>query len=391
MKIFFSIFTILLSDRSAVRFVVGAVLGLSFSLSVVLLTIGVMDGFEYTLKKGLQQSEGDVILYSRDGFFNLDDRIKTVLKRLQIKDYSPLLQSEGLVVHGNKSHGTLVRGVDGESFSKVTGLTLSLQSGEIALGSELMANLQVGKGDMVALALASSKSGTASLLKQFKVVQMITHGVYKKDLRLAYLRRDDLQQFLGIYKINMITMNIPGDNHQRKVEQMGEELEDHLGGSFSSIPYWQGFSSLLEAVKVEKFMIALILQLIVIISAVNVLALVIFFNEKKSRELFLFRALGMAQAKIFKIWQLLIAIIWFGSCMLSILWVALVNGILEFLPFLKVPAKVYSVSKFPILLDYFDYGLVFSLGLLWPFVLSLVGLAHLKRKSILQGLRREFA
>ena len=392
---FRSIFTVLLSDRTAVRFIMGAVLGLSFSLCVVLLTIGIMDGFEHTLKKGLQRSVGDVLLYSRKGFFHLDEKLKTVFSTLKVQDYSPLVQTEGLIIHGKRTQGVLVRGVDTESFSQVTGLSLSLNAGEMALGSELMAALQVKKGDMVVVAFVSGGHSTGPLLKQFRVSQVVTHGIYKKDLRLCYLRLEDLQQSLGIHKFNMITMNIPpghkDKDKEETIELLREDLAGYLGDPFVTAPFWQGFSSLLKAVKVEKFMIALILQLIVIISAVNVLALVIFFNEKKSRELFLFKALGMAQGKIFKIWQLMIVIIWFLACLLSVLWVALFDYALTFFSFLKMPAKIYSLGQFSILLDTFDFALVFFLGLLWPCAVSVVGLSHLKRKPILQGLRREFA
>ena len=41
-------------ERSSKSFALGAVFGLGFSIAVILATVGIMDGFEATLKKGLK-------------------------------------------------------------------------------------------------------------------------------------------------------------------------------------------------------------------------------------------------------------------------------------------------------------------------------------------------
>ena len=66
-----------------------------------------------------------------------------------------------------------------------------------------------------------------------------------------------------------------------------------LGPQFFLGPYWEEFQPLLEAVKHEKFIITLILQLVVIISIFNVVAFIFFVNEKKSKEIFLPVIIGL--------------------------------------------------------------------------------------------------
>lgn len=378
----------LLGHPVDVRFVVAAILGFSFSLSVILVTVGVMDGFEYSLKKGLRRSEGDVVLFSRKGFFHVDEKLKQILKDLGVMHYSPMIESKGFLIRGTQTRGVLFRGVDVAGFSSTTNLLLNPLKGGMAVGSVLAQELQIQKGDWVSVALAGGKRDGVVLLKRFPITQIITHGIYKKDLRMAYLEREQMQSILGVDGHNMVSISLP---ESMEMEQFRWELVSLLGSPFSTFPFWHGFSSLIKAVKVEKFMITLILQLIVVISVVNVVALVIFLNERKSKEIFLLKALGVSQKRMKKIWQTAMGGIWFLSCLLSFLWVALFEYLLLVFSKSLMPEDIYSLGSLIVLLDIFDYGLVFSLGFLWLFVVSMAGLWSLKRKSILFGLRREFS
>ena len=384
----YRVLKVLLGNPVDMRFVIAAVLGFSFSLAVILVTVGVMDGFEYSLKKGLRRSEGDVVLFSQKGFFSVDVGMKKKLADLNVKNYTSIVETKGFLIHGTRAKGVLIRGVEEKSFSSTTNLPLNPLRGGMALGSVLADELRVQKGDSVSVALAGGRRSGSVLLKRFPVTQIITHGIYKKDLRMAYLEVEQIQHILGVEGHNTVSLILP---ESMEMEQFRWELESLLGYPFSTLPFWHGFSSLIKAVKVEKFMIALILQLIVIISVVNVIALIIFLNERKSKEIFLFKALGISQNKMAGIWQTAVGGIWFFSCLLSLLWVALFKYFFLFFSKSIMPEDIYSLGSLVILLDVFDYALVFALGFLWLFGVSAVGLWSLKKKSILFGLRREFA
>ena len=384
----YRVLKVLLGGPMDIRFIVAAVLGFSFSLAIILVTVGVMDGFEYSLKKGLRRSEGDVVLFSQKGFFHVDSEFEKKLAGLDVKNYTSMVETKGFLIHGTRAKGVLIRGVEEGSFSTTTNLPLNPLKGGMAIGSVLAEELQVETGESVSVALSGGSRSGSVLLKRFPITQIITHGIYKKDLRMAYLELEQMQHILGVDGHNMVSLILP---ESMEMEQFRWELESLLGYPFSTLPFWHGFSSLIKAVKVEKFMITLILQLIVIISVVNVVALVIFLNERKSKEIFLFKALGMSQYKMAGIWQTAMGGIWFFSSLLSLLWVALFKYFFAIFSKTMMPQDIYSLGSLVILLDVFDYALVFLLGFLWLFGVSTVGLWTLKKKSILFGLRREFA
>lgn len=397
-------FSVLFLEKSSYRFAIGVLLGFSFSIAVILSTVGIMDGFVKTLKFGLRESSGDVHFYSRDGFFKLRGEALDALETLNIDQYSGYVQSEGFVLVNETSKGVLVKGVEAKTFSNVTGIPTGLNDGEVRLGIELAKFLKVKEEDFITIAFGKGNKDLNGLplLQRYKVVGLVDHGIYPKNLRLMYMNLSELQQVLGIEnEVNMVALKIPEANtidfendpslYTEKVQKTVGDLREALGYKYSVQAFWNEFSTLLSAVKHEKFMIGLILQLIVVISIFNIVAFVIFVNEKRSREMFLFKALGMSQNKMSEAWYKFVFILWLSSCVISIGLVHLFGFGLENLSIFQLPGDVYRLGTLKISLEIYDYILVFALALIWLLLLSWFSMRRLRKRSILYGLRREFA
>ena len=66
----FKLFLTLFMDNSTtIKFAVGVLVGMAFSISVILSTIGIMDGFQRALKFGLKKSVGEIVMNSEGGGF----------------------------------------------------------------------------------------------------------------------------------------------------------------------------------------------------------------------------------------------------------------------------------------------------------------------------------
>lgn len=397
-------FSVLFLERSSYRFAVGVLLGFAFSIAVILSTVGIMDGFVKTLKLGLKASTGDIYFYSRDGFFQFKGESLDALEKLNIDQYTKFVQSEGFVLVNEVSKGVLVKGIEPESFFKVTGIPSKLVKGEVRLGIELAKFLRVKIGDELTIAFGKGNKDLNGLplLQRFKVVGLVDHGIYPKNMRLLYMDLQELQSILGIEnEVNMVSLNIPSarkydfaknpDQYTSKVEETIHQLRESLGYKYSVQAFWNEFSTLLSAVKHEKFMIGMILQLIVVISIFNIVAFIIFVNEKRSRELFLFKALGLSQAKMSAAWYKFVFLIWLSSCLISILLVYIFGIGLEHLSIFQLPGDVYKLGTLKISLELSDYLLVFSSALVWLLLLSWFSMRRLRLKSVLYGLRKEFA
>lgn len=398
-----SFFNVVLLDKASFRFAIGITVGFAFSISVILSTVGIMDGFEYSLKLGLKKSMGDINVFSRDGLFDFDKKVSPKLVSVSPENVTPILRKEAFVVHESKSKGVMVKGIETTKFNHITGLTLNFESNEIAVGKELARFFNVKVGDEIVIAFTQStgEDNGLPLLESFVIGQIVSHGIYQKDLRFIYMDINFLQENLEISNLansfimkslnkNNIDYTKDSDAYMANIEESLEIVEEELGNEFYGKPFWEDFEFLIRAVSTEKYMIGLILQLVVVISIFNVLAFVIYVNEKRSRELFLFQALGMSQKRIFNYMLVIILSIWIFACLLSVGMVSFFNFSLNNLPFFKLPGEIYTLQGISISLDLFDYITVFGIAFFWLFTMSWFGLARLRKKAVLTGLRREF-
>jgi ABC-type lipoprotein release transport system permease subunit len=368
----------------------------TFSISVILCTFGLMDGFDHLLKTGLRQSTGDVIITNKKGFFRADE-VNNSVDNSQPLATASVIQTEAFALSNGLSQGVLVKGVDAPSFEAASGLSIKAGSNEIVIGEELAKIMNLKRGDSLALALGSGNESGNSLpsIRVFTVNDIIRHGIYQKDLRFVYLNRTDLAELMGVDdRINMMIVTyFPVDRAITDLEPIQMKATDLKMGLMSEYrvrPFWDEYGFLIEAVKVEKFSISLILQLIVVVAVFNIIAFVIFVMEKKAQDFFFLRAVGLSLHDLMGFWLKSILILWALSCVGAWILSHLFNWSLKTLPFFKVPGQIYVLSELSIRLDSVAYVQVYAISLVWVLIAAGIAYFRLRNRPIIQGLRQEF-
>lgn len=357
-----------------------------------------MDGFDHLLKSGLRHSSGDILITNRKGFFDFSSNFQGRLTSVSPIAVAPVIQTEAFAIHGEMSKGVLVRGVEDKNFSLATGLKLQINPGQVAIGEELAKTFHIKVGDTLSLTFARGNEASSGLpvVQEFQVSGLVKHGIYQKDLRFVYVTRRDLNEFLDLKnKVNLVILaveptNRPLDNLDT-IKRDQNELKFILDSGFMVRPFWNEFDFLIEAVKVEKFSISLILQLIVVVAVFNIIAFVIYIMEKKAQDFFFLRAVGLSVARMTKFWFVSILIIWALSCFGSYLLSLLFNWSLHNLSFLQIPGEIYVLSSLDLKLNSMAYVTVYGISLLWILATAFFGYIRLKRRPIIQGIRQEFS
>lgn len=397
MKSYLSILKIVLHGRSAGKILLATIFSFTFSIAVILCTFGLMDGFDHLLKSGLRHSSGDVLVTNRKGFFTLSPDLQREISTVKPHAVAPVIQTEAFVLHNDVSKGVLVRGVEDKNFSDATGLTVKVGPGQVVIGEELSKQLQANVGNTVSLTFGRGNESGAALpmIQTFEVSGIVKHGIYQKDLRFVYLNRKDLAENLEVgEKINLIILATEPTN--RPLETLDNIRDDQLTlkstleSEYVVRPFWNEYDFLIEAVKVEKFSISLILQLIVVVAIFNIIAFVIYIMEKKAQDFFFLRAVGLSLKSITQFWFYSVLIIWSVSCVGAHLLSILFNWCLQHIPFLQIPGEIYVLSSLTIKLDFKAYATVYGVSLLWILLAAMVGYYRLKKRPIMQGLRQEF-
>lgn len=395
---YLSILKIVLHGRSAGKILLATLFSFTFSIAVILCTFGLMDGFDHLLKSGLRHSSGDILVTSKKGFFPLTDELKNHFENIKPLAVAPVIQTEAFALYQGMSKGVLVRGVEPKNFSEATGLKIDLPVGGLVIGEELARVLKLAPGDEMALTFGRGNESSDSLpsVRMFKISGLIKHGIYQKDLRFVYLRREDLAEVLDVRDwVNLVILTTQDPKKPLSTLEVvradQQKLRNYLVSDFLVRPFWSEYSFLIEAVKVEKLSISLILQLIVVVAVFNIMAFVIYIMEKKAQDFFFLRAVGLSLKKLMRFWFVSALILWALACAGAYLLSQLFNWSLAHVSFLQIPGEIYVLSSLQIRLDTTAYLTVYLVSLLWVLVAGVFGYWRLKRRSIVQGLRQEFS
>jgi len=384
----FSIFKVITQGRASKRFLVASILSFGFSIGVILSTIGLMDGFEHTLRQSLKNSNSDYIVQSRQGFF-FDKELIAISKNYSS---ASVLQTEAFAVGEDNNRGVLIKGVKAQDFNLVTNIEMNLNKETVVIGTELAKDFNLKTGDSLLLALASNKKQDqgSAILKRFKISDIITHGIYEKDLRVVYIDKNNLESILG-YKSGIANRFLVQAKNDIGFDNSGIDIERKLSkDEFYVTPFWEEYKTLINAVEVEKNSITLILQIIVIVAVFNILAFIIFIFEKKSQDFFLLRAMGLSLRGLSRFWIKLLMGIWLLSCVFAMVITYLFNVLLTDLKLFNLPGDIYVLNQLSLVLDMYDFIFVFFAAFIWILIIGSLTLYRLKKRSLLAGLRQEF-
>ena len=398
MKSYLSILKIVLHGRSSGKILLATVFSFTFSIAVILCTFGLMDGFDHLLKSGLRHSSGDILITSKKGFFQVDKILLEAIASVKPLAIAPVIQTEAFALYQGVSKGVLVRGIEADNFSNATGLNVVLPEAGLVIGEELAHALKEGIGDTIALTFGRGNESSESLptVRSFQVSGLIKHGIYQKDFRMVYLPKKDLAQILDVRDfINLLI--ITTQNPAKPIESLDiiqkdqQKLRGHLRQEYFVRPFWSEYSFLIEAVKVEKLSISLILQMIVVVAVFNIMAFVIYIMEKKAQDFFFLRAVGLSLKKLMSFWFISIFIVWAVACVGAHILSTFFNWCLANVSFFQIPGEIYVLSSLQIRLDSTAYITVYLVSLVWVLIPGLFGYWRLKQRPIVQGLRQEFS
>ncbi|MAZ47687.1 MAG: hypothetical protein CME65_03945 [Halobacteriovoraceae bacterium] len=387
-----SLFRIILDKKSALRFLLGTIFSLSFSVAVILSTVGLMNGYSLKLKSALSTSNGDIIMKARSGFYSMDEIDNKLSNESEIKSTTHILKIEAFALANGKSKGVLVKGVEPKGFAQVSGLELSDLDQGVFIGKEFAREFQMKKGDSIVLAFNSKKAREmgSAILKEFTVAGIVEHGIFEKDMRFMYLNRDTLQQTLDLrsFTANEGLIKLKNSNSLEMVEN---RISVTYGDDYIFNTYWAEHQVLLDAVEIERNTISLALQLIVLVAVINVIAFKMYISEIKARDIFMLRALGLSMMNFTRFWYCMLALIWLVSVVLAFGQVLILDNLILKLPIFQLPGDIYKLSQLNILLKIDDYLMVYGLSLVWVLIVGFFTIKKIGGKSLLSGLREEFS
>ena len=277
--------------------------------------------------------------------------------------------------------GIVIYGIDGETAKGVTDIhkyikwgsysvdSLEDMSGKlrpgIILGSGLAARLRVVVGDKLVLQTFQSPDEAMSSggpkMMMCVVSGIFETGTYEYDGNLAYVGISDLQKLLGMG--NTVT----GIQFRIKDHWKAGVAVDSMA-MWLSYPYygmdWKSKNiTLLKWMNYEKFIVAAVICLIILVAAFNIISSLIMVVIDKTKEIGILRSMGFSKAGVMRVFMLMGSFIGVGGTVVGGTIGLVLCKLQEAYHFIKLPGDVYVIPYFPISVHALDVILIFIIGI----------------------------
>lgn len=186
-------------------------------------------------------------------------------------------------------------------------------------------------------------------------------GTYEYDGNLAYVGIPELQKLLNM-----------GD----AVTGVQFRVKDHwkAGGSVDRIAEWLTYPyytidwkskniTLLKWMNYEKFIVAAVICLIILVAAFNIISSLIMVVIDKTKEIGILRSMGFSKSAVMRVFMLMGSFIGVGGTVVGGSLGLILCKLQEKFHFITLPGDVYVIPYFPISVHVLDVVLIFVIGI----------------------------
>ncbi len=391
---FFIAFRYLRSKRSEgfISIIAGfSLVGIILGVATLIIVMSVMNGFRAELIGRILGLNGHIGIYeNQNNFQNYDEYSVGVAEIPGVKAVTPQIEGQGLIVYNNYSSGIVVRGIRWSDLSARKQLWNSIGNKEIEsfnkngiiIGHRLAKKLNIRDNDNVFILTPQMRVtafGSVPKQKKFKVIQAFDVGMFEYDSSFVFMSLANAQSLYGYDANNSISNLEVYLNSTDDIELIKNKLLEISGKNLIITDWIERNYSFINALKVERNVMFIILTLIITVAAFNIISSMIMFVNSKSIDIAVLRAMGASKNSIMKIFFLTGISIggvgtFFGT-VLGILFCYNIESIRQFLEKLTnyelFSAEIYFLTKMPALIDPIEVIQIIVLALFLSFVASL--------------------
>jgi len=363
-----------------------AIIGITLSVCAIFITLSIINGFQSDIRQKIFDSQPNIIIYG--DFFKKDfEHIKEILlKNHMIKEISPFIISQAILLTPSRNTGAVIKGIEENEF-KITNILKSLKYGsfdigssKIVLGEELAKNLSVFIGDEVVLVSPKFDliaSGILPKMKKFKVSGIINTGYYEYDSSLAFIDINDARTFFNKDLVaNGISVKL---KDVEKIKEAYTEIRKEIPFYYSIKTYYDINKNLFAALKLEKFIMGLILSLIILVSSFSIASNLFMITSQKLREIGILLALGVSKKSIKKIFILCGVYMSVCGIILGFIGGSISLYLIKKYQIIELPKDIYYITNVPVRVYVSDIFLIVLIAITLSILSSILPARYASR------------
>jgi lipoprotein-releasing system permease protein len=327
-------------DAGVSMIAVLSVLGVTLGVQMLIIVLSVMAGFEYDLRDKILGSNAHLVVLEYGG--PIDDP-KMVVEKVDkvpgVVAAAPFVYTEVMLRSAYATSGGILKGIDPVETPNVTDVAKDIKIGPAGALSSLEDKQQVlaelhkpepavaqDTGDTEELPGMLLGEGLADQLKvypgdrvyvinpigggvgpfgmpipnskTFRVAGIFYTGMYEYDTKWSYVTIPDAQQFLSLKdQVTGVEARVETDQLY-DVGNISGQIEESLSYPYFTRNWLQMNAALFSALKLEKYVMGLILAQIITVAAVGIVTNLIVMVITRAREIAILKAMGASRRAI---------------------------------------------------------------------------------------------
>ncbi len=287
-----------------------SLLAVTLGVAALVIVMSVMNGFRAELFDKIVGLNGHAII---QGYGGRLDNWQSVLDQARkvpgVKRASPLIEQPLMGSVNGRVELIFVRGNTAEDIGRIAPKVidgslkeLQVDSGNVAIGSQLAANLGARVGDTITVINPQGRStpfGTVPRQIAYRIAAIFEIGVYDYDERFVVMPMRDAQTLLLLGdSVGMIEVQVDDpDVAAETLAPLGEQLAGR-----AVVSDWKTINaSLFEALAVERVAMFVVLSIIVLVAVFNILSSLIMLVRAKTRDIAILRTMGATRRSLLKV------------------------------------------------------------------------------------------
>ncbi len=288
--------------------------GIMIGVATLIIVMSVMNGFRYELVNRILGINAHISVFSRNHVIENYDQIVNKISKIEgIKSVNPLIEAQVMISAHNRSAGALVKGIRLDDLKNKTLIAQNITRGDIneikdknivIIGSNIAQNLNLRLDDSIKIISAETNDsivGSIPRIKTYKIGGIFESGMYEYDSSTIFMNYE-MAQLHFRYPQRASAIEIFVDD-ATKLEQIKPKIYESLADDLNLyfVDWEQSNASFIDALKVERTVMFLILTLIILVAAFNIISSMIMLVKDKNKNIALLRTLGMSKSSIMRI------------------------------------------------------------------------------------------
>ena len=364
--------------------------GITLGAATLIIVMSVMNGFRAELIGRILGLNGHLGVSSVEG--GIKDYNKLALRLSEMPTIiaaTPQIEGQVMVNANNQARGAVVRGVSWSDLAVRKPLWESLDENAIAafrddgallIGETMAFTFRLKLGDTITLLSPKGRVtafGTVPLRRSFKIGGIFKVGMHEYDSSFIFMPLDVAQLFFDTGDI--VSGFEVYSSAPLKITAVSNIIKSQLGAKYRVFDWQERNASFLNALKVERNVMFLILTLIILVAAFNIVSSMIMLVRSKNADIAVLRSLGASSSLIMRVFLITGASIGavgtLAGSLLGLIFCWQIDNIKSGIESLSgaelFSAEIYYLSKLPAVVDPFEVSMVVVMALVLSFIASL--------------------